>query len=261
MPSLRITTGVSQEESTAVQRRFLTRGSWTQERESYFSPNRELILGLELKTETASGLRLFAASLETRSGRRSTVSGNKLSKQFLSPGRYGRGYDHWNGSPWRPDSSQIALFGFDANGSRGYGAGSLFDVSSRKWTRFSEGPSLLSHHMWSPTGEYYLFRDMRNWYLLDVKIGQSRRLSEVNGYPRHAHFVADDLILLMEDSFRVISAENLDLLAEESHPEINNVGSDRYSFYDDESNRVLLGVGTSILDFVISDNWYAIEVI
>lgn len=260
MPSLKITASVTQEECAAVQREFSTRGQWTLDRETYNSPNGKSTLVLDCKNEIAFGPMVFAASVKTADKKSVKLSSKSGTNSFLSPGRYGQGYDHWDGDPWSPDSSQIAIFDFLQRGSGGIGGGSLFSVSSGKWTRFADGPGVFSHHMWSPSGEHYLFRDLKSWYILNATTGQSRHLAAVNRYPCHAYFLSADHVLLIEDSFRIMSVETLELLTEESHPDVE-LGTDRYSLYDPKGNRVLLGVGTSIGEVVTCRKWYAIEVI
>lgn len=260
MPSLKITADISQDESTAVQHEFSSRASWTWDREEYIAPNGKAMLELQLRDEIAFGLRLFSASIKTRDGNSVELSSNVGARKFLSPGRYGQGYDHWDGDPWSPDASQIAIFDFRRHGADGFGGGNLFDVASRKWTRFADGSGVLSHHMWSPNGKHYLFRDMKDWYILNITAGKSRRLSSINQYPRHAYFLSENHLLVIDKSLRILSTESLELLAEENHPELER-SSDRYSFYDAKSNRILMGIGTSIRDVVVCDKWYAIEAV
>jgi hypothetical protein len=261
MPGLKITANVTQEECAAVQREFFTRGEWTLDRERYNSPNGESALVLESKGEIAFGPRMFAAYIRTENEKSVELSSKSGKHSFLSPGRYGQGYDHWDGDPWSPDSNQIAIFDFLQRQPSSFGGGSLFDVSSGKWTRFADGPGVWSHHMWSPTGGHYLFRDLKNWHILDATTGKSRHLAAVNRYPCHAYFLSADHVLLLEDSFRIMSVKALELLAEESHPDVDLHASDRYSLYDSKRNRVLLGVGTSIGEVVTCRKWYAIEMV
>lgn len=261
MPRLQITANVTQEESTAVQREFSMRGKWTVNSENYNSPNGASVLVLESRDEVAFGPKIFSASITTGNNKSIELSNKSGKHRFLSPGRYGRGYDHWDGDPWSPDSSKVALFDFLQREPGSLGGGSLLNVSTREWTRFADGPGVWSHHMWSPTGDHYLFRDLKNWYILNATTGQSRHLAAVNRYPCHAYFLSADHVLILEDSSKVLSVETLEVLTEEKHRDAELYTSDRYSLYDPDGNRVLLGVGVSIGEIVTCRKWYAIAIV
>lgn len=261
MLGIKITANVTQDECAAVQRKFSARGEWTWDCETYHSPDGESNLVFDFKDEIASGPKMFAASIRAGNGKSVELSSKSGKRNFLSPGRYGQGYDHWDGDPWSPDSSQLAIFDFLQRGSDGSGGGSLFTVSSGKWIRFVDGPGIFSHHMWSPNGEHYLFRDMKNWYILNTMTGQTRHLAAVNRYPCHAYFVSADHVLIIEDSIRIVSVQTLELLAQDGGSAMELGGADRYSLFDSKRNRVLLGVGTSIMEIVTCRTWYSIEAV
>lgn len=257
MLRIKVTANIKQEECAAVQREFSTRGEWALDREKYNSSDGESSLVLDCKDEIAFGPKMFAASIRTGNRKSVELSSKSGKHSFLSPGRYGQGFDHWDGDPWSPDSTKIAIFDFLQHGSVGSGGGSLFTVSSGRWTRFVDGPGIFSHHMWSPDGGHYLFRDMKNWHILNAMTGETQHLATVNRYPCHAYFLSADRVLIIEDSVRIVSAQSLELLAEESKSEELR-SSDRYSLFDSKRNRVLVGVGTSIRDIVTCRSWYAV---
>ena len=115
--------------------------------------------------------------------------------------------------------------------------------------------------MWSPKGGFYLFRDLSKWWITDVSSSEARILTDVNRYPRHAYFLSEQSVLVINKSFQLLSLPMLDVLAEEGHAALEGSPNDRYSLYDAKRNRVLFGVGTSIKDVVTCDKWYAIEAI
>lgn len=260
MATLQIQGNVSQEESSAVQRSFDTRGQCTGERETYISPDRKSTLDLEFDSEIPFGPRLFTGNLRSKEGVQSSLWRGMQSPRFLSPGCYGRGYDHWSGDPWSPDSRQIALFRFKGSKAAAVGEGGFLDVDSKRWIPFWESTGILSHHMWSSRSTYYLFRDLKSWYVLTVSSKQIRHLSIVSDYPRHCYFVSDKYVLLLEGNCRVLSAESLELLCERDFSEISAAGTDVYSLYDPGNDRVLFGVKASIRDVVFCEKWYAVKV-
>jgi hypothetical protein len=267
LPRVQIVSDVSPQDALSVQQRYFSRGNWTENRETYRAPDGQNFLDLSLKEEKRFGPALFNAAIVSEDGHRFNLSRHfNLSRiQVFSSGCYGRGFDHWAGDPWSPDSSKVALFQADVTNRAVNTTAAYFNVAEREWSEIISSPTMLSHHMWSPSGRNYLYRSLDTWFLVNNESLAVRPVGKSAWkYPKHCYFVSDDYILMLEGRCRLLTTESLDVVWDTPLPE--DVGSGAYSLLDPANGRVFLGVNPSLAipplsELVTASKWYAFEVV
>jgi hypothetical protein len=220
---------------------------------------------LLLSEEKHFGPKLFTVAIVSENDDRLTLR-KRLSpspRKVFSEGCYGRGFDHWAGDPWSPDSRHVVLFQADVSGGTVKTSASLFDVARRQWTEILSLPEVASHHMWSPGGTSYLFRGASTWHLIDLGNLRARVVGKMFGdYPRHCYLISEEHILLLEGSCKLLSVKSLETIWEEPLPDDPTLRA--YSLFDPTNRRVYLGINPSLVvpslnEFVTAARWYRFD--
>jgi dipeptidyl aminopeptidase/acylaminoacyl peptidase len=250
--------------AVAVQRQFHQHLAvdWRSGTEVYYAPDFTLALDMRERWEFAFGIRICSARIMIVDAERKfrKCLARFVLRRFASPGAFGRHYDHWSGSPWSPDSKQVALVELTDSdpGSQAYWL-RHYDVGTRRWQGFAKGESCLGHQAWSSDGEAYLYRTLTQWRLVSVKTGTTNVVCEQDVVPKHCHFTVDGKKLLLIDR-----QNNLALLDRESLQTVDSLalnpilgGTVDFSLPDPQRNVLLLGLESEYGDFATSRRVFA----
>ena len=263
MANIRVIPNVDESEVAALQRYFASRASCDRQSESYISPGGGLALALTYEGELRFGPAFFSAEIKTRKqGQNGEILSKLRFRKFLSPGCCGQKFDYWAGDPWSGDEKHLALVEVKTS-SRAKSKALIFNLHSRNWSLLREFEGILAHGMWSQSNQYYLYKDFRNWYRYCVVTEKNDIVFQGASFPRHCYFVGKEgLILLMEDSYKLISPDSLSTLSLMPFEE-EEIKANRYSLYDPINGRVFVGVNPTFPTagmHVRCEKWKAIVV-
>jgi hypothetical protein len=260
--TIKIVPNVDESEVLALQHQFASRAPCSWQSETYVSNTGDLSLALVYEGELRFGPAFFSAAIKSVSQNQSGKTLRKFRFQkFLSPGCFGQKFDYWAGDPWSGDDKHLALVEVETKSSPRSKA-LILDTDGGKRT-LKELEGILAHGMWSRNSQYYLYRDFRNWYHYNLSTKTSSVIFQGTSFPRHCYFIGKQgLILLLEDSYRIMSSDSLRILCQLPLEE-NEVKADRYSLYDPFHDRVLVGINPTFRRagiHVRCEKWKAIAV-
>ena len=267
MNGIEITEGVPPEYAIRAQQHYVEHYLVVHEpcvREVYGSPDKAKCLFLKQRGEKPFGFAYFSGRVCRLHG--GSVPGKTLRRfwlrRLLSPGTFGRHYDHWSGSPWSPDADYLALAEtagakFEAFKIR------LVQCASGRIVTIAKSGDLLTHHMWSSAGDY-LFRSMTSWHLYSRKSKEVRIVYKGSSYPKHCYFEhSGDGLILLDDEWmtRLLACDSLKPIASVSVREyLHGDEQINYSLLDPFENQVLLAVDAQFGMLARSDRWLAVKV-
>lgn len=259
MSALDVVTADASEVAT-IQERFLATGTFDAGRETYRSPDGRSVLVLAAHSEQPFGAVLFKATVRGTGG--SSKRAVRLKgRLFVSPGRFGAEYDHWSGSPWSEDSNRVALV--EVRKPKSYEV-HVFDREGGGDQTLARDGEIFAHHMWSPDGAHYLYRDRSSWHLHSFADGRAAVVSTGHRFPKHCYFVRGGAgLLLVEDEdlvARLMTCEPLKQVAERPVAPLLKPGEKvTFSLPHPETDRVFLGVNPRFERVPTCERWLAIR--
>lgn len=205
--------------------------------EEYHSNDGSYSLQLQRDSEIRFGPTIYSAVVYGREGKSILDLG---SRRFFSCSGYGRDSSKAVG-PWSPASLYLALpelLNTHAAPGTKIARMSIVDFPRQATVAAWDFESLVTHKMWSPDGQSYLFRDAYGIYVFSTSKRDLISISESRS--PHCFVLEKKFVCVIEKSghVRVFDGSSGSLLVKE------NVSGDRYTVrrarFDEEQNRVLV---------------------